>query len=129
MRSSMLATLICVLLVLIPSQSEAEPLNLGSQQLFQRFVEENELGSLNHGIWKFNPPTELSESNHFGNLAYALELYRSYFDAGNVAEGSIDLEGLQYENWLLNKNDISKYFDAEDSLLTQSRILSEYLSR
>ena len=129
MRSSMVAVFMCVFLVLISSRSEAEPQNSDSEKLFQRFVEENYLGDFSGGTWNFDPPEELSESNHFGNLAFALELYRSYSSWGDVTKGGFSLQKLIYDEWLLEEDDISRYLDAEDSLLTQSRILSEYLNR
>lgn len=130
----LLCLLLTKILVLVAplhaaAQAELPILNPYENLSFNEFIEQKKLGEINENVWSFSPPEGLSRTNYFGNLAYALELYKKFEDANDPAHENQDFEELHYQNWSFTMSDVMSYFNADKSLLLQSRILKEYLTR
>jgi len=96
---------------------------------FRKYIEERDLGTLENSVWAFDHKDTPSQYVLIGDLAYFLELYKNYADATDKSFSDIGIDEIKFGDLSFTEDDITRYFDADSSLLEQARILREYVTR
>lgn len=110
-----------VLLLLISAHTTLRAVNHNnSQNQFEKYIQDHNLGTLEKGIWWYNPPENSDDKDFLANLFYGLKLYMDY---PNQTQG--DFDKLNYAFWSLKREDLQEYIDAKNKK-ERLRILQEY---
>ena len=92
--------------------------------LFKNYIEKENLGTLESGIWWFNPPEDYKVT-FLGNLSYGLELYRKYLEEKENTPRELGVDRLNYGYWSLNQDDLETYIESKDEEV-RIKILKDY---
>ena len=92
---------------------------------FKNYIEKENLGTLDNGIWWFDPP-ENDEKTFLDNLSHGLELYMNYLDKNKMTPQNLDIDRLKYGFWSLKQEDLERYIEAKDDEEKRLKILKDY---